>query len=86
MASNNCNFQTKDESSVKQQETGDNDVTHEPCKDDLDVIDDNSFDDSTNILEACKNGNLDLLKVLVEGGISVQEKDERGCTCLIGCM
>ena len=36
-----------------------------------------------NILGVCKNGNLDMLKVLVARGVSVKEKNAFGATCLL---
>ena len=41
------------------------------------------IDDSTDIIDVCKNGNLDLLKVLVERGDSVQKEDAFGHNCLM---
>ena len=47
------------------------------------IEDDNTLDHSINILEPCKNGNLDLIKILVERGVSLQERNEFGETCLM---
>ena len=89
MSSNKRKFQPKEEDKPphKIQKMRDSDA----CEDSTNECEgrksiDSSENLGTDILEACEKGDVDLVKKLVEEGISVHELDRKGNSCfLIAC-